>query len=106
MNHVPEMQMSPHLTALRCMFLVALHHGIQVAPEKFATADEQDSLGSLLRIMREVGLAGKILKNRTWDDLSSLGSAYPVMAERTTGHWVVIASIVPAADGRTMLAVL
>lgn len=52
MNHIPEVQMSPHLSALRCMFLVALHHGIQVPPEKFAVADENDSLGSLLLIRR------------------------------------------------------
>ena len=106
MNHIPEMQMSPHLTALRSMFLVALHHGIQVAPEKFAAADENDSLGSLLRIMRDVGLIGKILKNRNWNDLTALGSAYPVMAERKTGHWVVLANVVSTPDGQSLLAVL
>jgi len=56
--------------------------------------------------MRDVGLVGKVLKNRNWDDLVSLGSAYPVMAERKTGHWVIVASAISSPDGRTMLAVL
>jgi subfamily B ATP-binding cassette protein HlyB/CyaB len=99
MNHVPEVQMSPHLSALRCMFLVALHHGIQMAPEKFADTDQSDTVGSLLRMMRDVGLAGKVLKNRTWKDLSSLGSAYPIMAEQKSGHWLIVASAIPTPEG-------
>ena len=43
MNHVPEMQMSGHLAALRGLFLVALHHGVQLPPEAFASADEADT---------------------------------------------------------------
>lgn len=59
MNHVPDVQMSPHLTALRCLYLVALHHGVQVPPEKLGEADDTDTLGSILRILRDVGVAGK-----------------------------------------------
>src|SRR5581483_8153177 len=106
MNHVPDIQMSPHLAALRCLFLLGLHHGVQIAPERLAHADDADTVGSILRIMREVGLRGKLVKNRTWDDLVSLGSAYPVMAERKSGTWVIVASTVPASDGSTGIAVL
>ena len=106
MNHVPDVQMSPHLTALRCLYLVALHHGVQVPPEKLGEADEADTVGSLLRIMRDLGIAGKILKGRSWDDITRLGSAYPVMAEQKEGHWVIVASTLSLADGRVVAAVL
>jgi len=105
-NHVPDVQMSPHLTALRCFYLVALHHGVQVPHEKLGEADESDTVGSLLKIMRDVGLSAKLLKNRKWDDLSKLGSAYPVMAEQNNGTWVIVASALTMADGRVVAAVL
>ena len=105
MNHVPDVQMSPHLTALRCLFLVALHHGVQVPPEKFAEADVSDSIKSLFSIMRDLGLTAKLLKNRTWDDLASLGSAFPVMAETDRG-WVIVVSTLTTSDGGASAAVL
>jgi ATP-binding cassette subfamily B protein len=106
MNHVPDLQLSPHLASLRALFLVALHHGIQLPPETFATADQADTVGSLLRLMREVGLTGKLFKDRTWEQLTNLNSAYPVMAEQREGNWVIVASSLPQADGRTAVAVL
>ena len=106
MNHVPDVQMSPHLTALRCLYLIALHHGVQIRPEKLGEASEADTLGSVLRIMRDVGLAGKHLKGRDWDDLANLGSAYPVMAELNGGSWVIVASAMTTQDGRVVAAVL
>ena len=60
MNHVPDVQMSSHLAALRGLFLVALHHGVQVPPERFAGADEADTVGSLLRLMRDIGVITRI----------------------------------------------
>ncbi len=106
MNHVPDVQMSPHLTALRCLYLIALHHGVQVAPEKLGEADETDTVGSVMWIMRDVGLTSKLLGNRTWKDLTKLGSAYPVMAEQTNGTWVILASAMTTPDGRVVAAVL
>jgi len=106
MNHIPDVQMSPHLTALRSLFLLALHHGVQLAPEKFSGADQADTVGSVLGMMRSVGLSGRILKNRKWDDLTALGSAFPIMAERKTGHWVIVASAISYPDGRNVVAVL
>ena len=98
--------MAPHLTALRCMFLVAMHHGVQVPPERFSDAEESDPVGSVLHIMREMGLAAKVLKNRVWKDLRSLGSAFPVMAEQKAGNWVIIISAFENPDGQPMVAQL
>ncbi len=106
MNHVPDTQMSPHLTALRCFYLLALHHGVQVPPEKLGAADVNDTVRSVLSLMRDVGLSSKLLKNRSWDDLMKLGSAYPIMAELTTGNWVVLATAMTTPDGRVVAAQL
>ena len=106
MNHVPDVQMSSHLAALRGLFLVALHHGVQVPPENFAAADEADTVGSLLRLMRDIGLSAKLLSGRNWEQLTHLGSAYPAMAERKDGNWVIVASAMPSTDGDTAVAVL
>jgi ATP-binding cassette subfamily B protein len=43
-------QLSPHHTALRCLFVVALHKGVQLKAENFAEFSEADTLGSILRI--------------------------------------------------------
>ena len=98
--------MLPHLTALRCLFLVALHHGIQVTPDKLQTIDAADTAGAMMRLMREIGLANKILKKSKWADLTNLGNAYPVLCEQKGGNWVIVASVLPAADGGRVLAVL
>jgi ATP-binding cassette subfamily B protein len=103
---MPDIPMSPHLAALRCLFLLGLHHGVQIPPEKLAHASEADTLGSILSVMRDVGLRGKVLKNRRFEDLTTLGSAFPVMAERKTGSWVIVPSTVSTNDGRALIAVL
>ncbi len=105
MNHIPEVQMAPHLTALRCLFLMALHHGVQVPPEKLGDADFNDTVGGVLRIMRDVGLKGQLLKNRTWEQLTALGSAYPVMAEQLGGNWVIVAGAVAGETGLSVAVV-
>jgi hypothetical protein len=51
LNLPSNVGLSPHLTALRCVFLVALHHGVQVAPEKLSEAD-----AGLFNAMRQPAL--------------------------------------------------
>ena len=98
--------MEPRLTALRCLFILAQHHGVQIPSELLASTHESDTIRLLLRLMRAVQLSGKVLKSRKWNDLSSLGSAYPVMAELTDGSWVIVVGSIPLADGSFSLAVL
>jgi ATP-binding cassette subfamily B protein len=98
--------MSPHLTALRALFLVAMHHGVQVPAEQMLQADPNDTVSAVLGLMRELGLNGKLLSRRSWRDVSRLGSAYPAMAERTDGTWLIVASALPPQDGVEALAVL
>ena len=98
--------LSAHFTALRCLFLVAAHHGVTVPPEQLAVADAADTTGAVMRLMREAGMACRLLRHRSWADLTTLGSAYPAMAERTDGGWVIVASPIAAPDGQKLIAVL
>jgi subfamily B ATP-binding cassette protein HlyB/CyaB len=90
---------SPHYTALRCLFVVCLHRGVQLKPENFAEVRESDTLGSILRVMQKVGLRGRVLPRCNWKKLAALGYAYPVMAQQKAGHWVVVLNAVKGPDG-------
>jgi ATP-binding cassette subfamily B protein len=106
LNYSPNPQVSPDLTPVRCLYLVALHHGIQVTPEQLGRIDTTDPIGSVLRLMREVGLAGSLVRKKTWNNLINLGSAFPVMAESPGGSWMIVASVIKSGDGTVVVAVL
>jgi ATP-binding cassette subfamily B protein len=90
---------SPHYTALRCLFVVCLHRGVQLKPENFAEVKESDTLGSILRVMQKVGLRGRVLPRCNGKKLAALGYAYPVMAQQKAGNWVVVLNAVKGPDG-------
>ncbi|MBF0428053.1 MAG: peptidase domain-containing ABC transporter [Magnetococcales bacterium] len=90
---------SPFLSALRCLFLVCRHHHVDVTPEQLLGAREADIVGSVLRLMQETGLKGAVLVNRKWKDLAGLGSAYPVMVEKKSGHWLIVSKVDFSSDG-------
>jgi ATP-binding cassette subfamily B protein len=106
LNHISDLNLSPHLTALRSLFIVATHHGVHVPPELLSRSDPNDTIASIFGVMREVGLTGRLLQNRGWRDVSRLGSAYPAMAERRDGTWLIVASAMPITDGTESLALL
>ena len=99
MNSSAPHARSPHYTALRCLFVVCLHRGVQLKPENFAEVKESDTLGSVLRVMQKVGLRGRVLQGCKWKKLTALGYAYPVMAQQKAGNWVVVLSAVKGPDG-------
>jgi ATP-binding cassette, subfamily B, bacterial HlyB/CyaB len=90
---------SPHYTALRCLFVLCLHRGVQLKPENFAEVKESDTLGSVLRVMQKVGLRGRALPGCKWKKLTALGYAFPVMAQQKGGNWVVVLNTVKGPDG-------
>jgi subfamily B ATP-binding cassette protein HlyB/CyaB len=107
LNQIVNLNLSPHLTALRSLFLVATHHGVHVPPDLLARTDPNDDpVMSILGVMREVGLTAKLLRRRSWRYVSRLGSAYPAIAERIDGTWLIVACVTPTEDGRGALAVL
>jgi ATP-binding cassette subfamily B protein len=94
------------MTALRCLFLIAMHHGIQLAPEELPLNGVDDIKGATLKAMRAVGLKGRSLERCSWDKAGRLGTAYPALAIRKDGTWVVLAYVITAADGQRFAAVL
>lgn len=96
MNHMPllrpadgpaGLERSPYHTALRCAFLMALHHGYRLRPEQMMT-NTTDPLVSARSVLNIAGFRTRVLRGKSWQDLLSLGQAYPVMAIRKSGHWI------------------
>jgi ATP-binding cassette subfamily B protein len=80
---------------LRCLFLLARHHGISVPAYKLALVEKQDAVEAIVPLMRDVGLDGQMVDKAHWRDLATLGSAFPVMAEYNSGAWVILINIAP-----------
>jgi subfamily B ATP-binding cassette protein HlyB/CyaB len=98
--------MPSYHTALRCLFLVALHHGVQIQPEKLgAGGNPADPLGSVRRVMRDTGLSARVIKKGSWNTITRLGTAYPAMAVQKAGNWVIVLQVVKASDGE-MVAIV
>jgi ATP-binding cassette, subfamily B, bacterial HlyB/CyaB len=93
-------------TALRCLFLVAMHHGLELTPEQLAIANSQDTTGGVLRVMREAGLKGRELKRCRWDNLASLGNAFPAIAGQKDGTFVIVVSVGKTPEGHLAAAVV
>ncbi len=98
--------LAPEHTALRCLFLIAMHHGLHLAPEELPTAQGPEMLPAVLGTLRRLGLKTRALTGRGWNAAAGLGSAYPALAIRRHGSWVVLVHVIPDADGAPAAAVL
>ena len=106
MNVATPRMMEPSLTALRCLVLLGQHHEIDVPTNKLVAVDRDDVVYSILLLMREVGLIGKEVKKARWKDIASLGTAFPIMVEYTTGHWVIAVNVALGLEGGDMIAIM
>ena len=98
---------SPLHAALRCLFIIALHHGHEITPQDLiAGTDASDPIGSLLKVMKRAGFRGRVLKNRKWKAITSLGMAYPAIAGQRDGNWVVVVNTVTLPGEESKLAIL
>ncbi|WP_245211616.1 peptidase domain-containing ABC transporter [Neoroseomonas oryzicola] len=91
---------------MRCLFLVASHHGLRLGPEDLPAAGAPDMLPAVLGTMRRIGLDARALTGCGWDKAEGLGSAYPALAVRRDGSWVVLVHVMPGPDGAPSAAVL
>ena len=98
--------LAPEFSALRCLFLLAMHHGLHMAPEELPTAQGPALLPAVLDALRRLGLKTRALTGRGWDTAAGLGSAYPALAVRRDGSWVVLVHVIPGPDGALAVAVL
>jgi ATP-binding cassette, subfamily B, bacterial HlyB/CyaB len=101
-THAPSFTLSPHHTALRCLFVVSLQRGVLLKPENFTGFSETDTVGSVLRVMRETGLRGKVLRGCKWNRLAALNYAYPLIALQKGGNWVIVVNTVDGPEGRAV----
>lgn len=102
MTYSAPFSLSPHHTALRCLFVVCLHQGVQLKPENLAGVSESETLTSVLKVMQDIGLRGKILRGCKWNKLHALNSAYPIIAVLDDGHWVIVLNTVNNSDSRAV----
>jgi ATP-binding cassette subfamily B protein len=99
-------RMPAHHTALRCLFLVAMHHGRKIENERLLEADSTNTMRSATRLMREAGFHCRPTKSKTWQDLQRLGTAYPAIAVLADGRWVIVVCMATGPDGKPAAAVL
>lgn len=83
-----------------------MHHGLHMAPEELPTAQGPALLPAVLDALRRLGLKTRALTGRGWDTAAGLGSAYPALAVRRDGSWVVLVHVIPGPDGAPAAAVL
>jgi ATP-binding cassette, subfamily B, bacterial HlyB/CyaB len=99
--------LAPELTALRCLFLLAAHHGLPLAPEELPSAASGPAmLPAVLAALGKAGLKARALRRCGWDKAAGLGTAYPALALRRDGGWMVLVHVMPGPDGPPMAAVL
>jgi ATP-binding cassette subfamily B protein len=94
-----EAALTPYHTALRSLFVMALHKGVQLHPERFADASEADPLGSVIRVLEKVGLRGRVMERCKWQGLEAIKHAFPIMARRKNNNWVIVVSLMDSPDG-------
>lgn len=98
--------LAPQLTALRCTFLIAAHHGVHLAPEALPQVVEDDMTASVRTALGRAGFRTRLLTRAGWTKATKLGSAYPALAKMRDGHWIVLVHAMPGADGEIAAAVL
>ncbi|MGY2053234.1 peptidase domain-containing ABC transporter [Methylobacterium sp. JK268] len=99
MNAQAPFSLSRHHTAIRSLFIVALHRGVQLSADALIALREDDPTASILEVMAGAGLEGRLVASRRWRRVAALGEAFPVMAQRRNGDWVVVLGRSDGEDG-------
>ena len=88
----PHKDGSKH-TALRCLALVARHHGIDVSADRlihdYSLEQEEPSLRRVLRIAKDSGFKVRHVR-LTWKQLDKMGQAFPAIARLENGNYVIM----------------
>jgi ATP-binding cassette subfamily B protein len=96
-------------SAIQCLAAVALHHGVQVLPERllhdYALDAEEPETKLLLKIAEDVGLRAR-MQLMSWDALAELEAVFPLMARMEGGKTVVIAGLHRQEGQQFQVAVL
>ena len=83
-------------TALRCISLVARHHGVDVSADRLAhdysLEQEEPSLNRVLRISKDIGFKSKFTR-LTWKSLQKVNSAFPLIVRLKNGNYIIIVGL-------------
>jgi ATP-binding cassette subfamily B protein len=105
-NYSANSQTPPHMASLRSLFLIAVHNGVELAPEVLTRYDGGELDRFMLEALRKIEMRCKIARGQNWNAIIGMGSAFPVLAELKGGFWVIVASAHRQTDGGTLIAVL
>ncbi len=82
-----------------------MHHGCHLSPDQVAAALTDDIVEGVLRVLRHAGFEARVVTGAAWQDVASLGSAFPVLAITRDDAWMIVAGVLgTGADAQ--LAVL
>ncbi|MER2509588.1 peptidase domain-containing ABC transporter [Amaricoccus sp.] len=99
-------QLAPQLSALRCAYLLAAHHGVALDPELLPAVVEGDMAASVAASLGKAGFRVRLDRRCDWARATKLGSAFPALALLRGGHWIVLVDAIPDANGQIAAAVL
>jgi ATP-binding cassette, subfamily B, bacterial HlyB/CyaB len=106
-HRVPDIPaLTPQMTALRCAFLIAAHHGVNLAPEQLPAVCDGDMGASICAALNRHGLRARRLHHSSWKRAMTLGSAYPALAAMKDGRWVILVQGMKMAGGQPAAAIL
>ena len=103
-HSLPEKEVTH--TALKCLALVARHHGLDVSADRlvhdYSLEHEEPSTRRLLRIAKESGFHAKFTR-LNWKKLRRMGEAFPAIAKLKNGNYVIMVGLrqQPTEDGKT-----
>ena len=101
-----EFEITPRLSAVRCMLMLAKHHRVCITSGEIAAANDENTIKMMMRLISETELRGRLLTNKRWLEIISLGSAYPALAQLNDECWVYVSGIRRQENGSVLLAVL
>ena len=93
-------------TALRCISLVARHHGVDISADRLAhdysLEQEEPNLNRVLRITKDIGFKSKFTR-LTWKHLQKVNDAFPLIVRLENGNYIIVVGLREAEgeDGGT-----
>ena len=92
----------PH-TAVQCLTAIALHHGVQINPERlvaeYALGSEEPKDNLILRMASDIGLKARV-QRLSWTGLLAQEGIFPLMARLVSGAFVIVVGARPADGGK------
>ncbi len=94
-------QNAPEHTSLKCISLVARHHGVDLSVDRmvhdYSLELEDPSTRRLLRICKDAGFKARELK-LDWNKLKHMGEAFPAIARLDNGNYVIMVGLREVED--------